>query len=415
MKKIYAVNVGGCVERWLDLNKIRSYLTENNYILVNNPKNADAIILVTCAALTEVADSTLKIIKKFQKYDADLIVGGCLPTIEQEKLSKIFTADTLPTKQIGEKIEKIFPPNNNIRYSEIEDSNSHLKEIKAKKTNKNCISSKITNYFLKKQFGKKSITYKYHTEKNNLYHLRISWGCVGNCSFCIIKKAIGKFHSKPFEECMKEFKKGLKEGYKEFIICSDDPGAYGIDIKNSFPKLLDEMTKIDGDYNIMITGLSPEMLMRYVDEFEEILKRKKITAVLFPIQSGNSRILKLMNRYSDTKKMKDAFLRLKKAFPDLILETQIIFGFPTETFEEYKESLKFAVECNFYSGYLYKFSCRKGTKAEEMEPKVSQEEMDKRIKYAKKFFKEKGYKISNFKRGLSGLSKDMHIFYRKDK
>jgi tRNA A37 methylthiotransferase MiaB len=246
-----------------------------------------------------------------------------------------------------------------------------------------------------------------------LYHIRVSWGCIGNCSFCITKKAIGSFKSKPFEECIQEFKRGLKAGYRDFIICSDDPGAYGVDIDSSFPKLLDEMTDIEGNYNLMITGLSPVMLMKYLDEMEEILKKKKITAILFPIQSGSSRILKLMNRYSDVDKMKEAFLRLKKSFPGLILETQIILGFPTETFEDFKQSLNFVKECNFYSGYLYKFSCRPGTDAEKIEPKVSDEEMSKRLKYAKNFFRKEGYKMSYFRYGLSGLSKDMNIFHLK--
>jgi len=425
MAKIFAVNIGGCVERRLDLNKIRNYLIKNNYNLVDKPKDADIIILVTCAALNEVANSTLNIIKNFQKYDAKLIIGGCLPDIEKKKLSRIFDGETLTTKEIDQKIEKLFPPINNVRYCEIGDSNSVLGVTSKnepnkffnknfeKSSNKKGIRFIIRNYFLKNLFGEKSITYKYQTEKNNLYHIRISWGCVGNCAFCITKKAIGPFKSKPFEECMQEFKKGLKDGYSEFIICSDDPGAYGVDIKNSFPNLLNEMTNVEGNYNLMITSLSPALLINYIDDFEEILKKKKITAIFFPIQSGSSRILKLMNRYSDIDKMKEAFLRLKKSFPDLILETQVILGFPTETFEDFKETLNFIKECNFYSGYIYKFSCRPGTEAEKIEPKISDEEMSKRLKYAKKFFRKAGYKMSYFRYGLSGLSKDINIFYLK--
>ena len=392
MKKIFAVNVGGCVERWLDLNRIRSYLSNNDYILVDKPKDADIIILVTCAALNEVVSSTLDVIKNFQKYDAKLVIGGCLPDIEKEELAKIFNGETLATKEIDQKIERLFPPINNIRYCEIDDSNNVLrntpesestnffKKNLEKSSDKQNIRLRIRNRILKNLFGEHSITYKYHTQRNYLYHIRISWGCIGNCSFCIIKKAIGSFKSKPPEVCIQEFKRGLKVGYRDFIICSDDPGAYGVDINSSFPKLLNKMTDIDGNYNLMITGLSPVMLMKHVDDFEEILKKKKITAILFPIQSGSSRILKLMHRYSDVEKMKDAFLRLKKSFPGLILETQIILGFPTETFEDFKQSLNLVKECNFYSGYLYKFSCRPGTEAEKIEPKISQGEMSKRLR-----------------------------------
>ena len=103
---------------------------------------------------------------------------------------------------------------------------------------------------------------------------------------------------------------------------------------------------------------------------EEIVKRGKITILNCHIQSGNNRILKLMKRYSDTEKIKDAFLRLKKAFPKLIIDTDVIAGFPTETEEEFKDSLNFIKSTNLDMGLMIGFSCKSGTEAEDIKPKI---------------------------------------------
>jgi tRNA A37 methylthiotransferase MiaB len=115
-----------------------------------------------------------------------------------------------------------------------------------------------------------------------------------------------------------------------------------------------------------------------------------------------------MRRYSDSNKMKEAFLKLKSFYSNLSLETQCIVGFPTETWGDFKKTLNFIKDCNFYCGFLYAFSCRDGTDAAKIEPKVSQKEIDKRLKYAKEFLEKAGYKLSRFK---FGISKNTYVFY----
>jgi len=420
MKKITVLNVGGCIERWLDADRIRDYLSKNRYIIVDKPEDAEIIILVTCAVFNEVADYTLDIIENFQKYDAELVVAGCLPDIEPLRLSKIFNGRILTTKGLDREIENLFPPLGNVRFGEVDDGS--VLTAKDDKTNSfkllenpltnylkiDKIYSKIRRYILRNLFGEKSASYKNFTERKNLYHLRICWGCAGNCSFCATKKAVGPLRSKPLDQCVKEFKGGLSKGYKNFVICSDDPGAYGLDIGSSFVKLLDEITKIKGDYKIDISGLSPGMTVKYVDQLGEIFRRGKIRSILIPVQSGSERILKLMRRYPNADKIKDAFLKLKNFYPELSLETQCIVGFPTETWEDFEKTLNFIKECNFYFGFFYVFSSRDGTDAAEIEPKVSKKEINKRLRYAKRFLGRAGYKLSPFK---LGVSKNTYVFY----
>ena len=407
MKKVY-IYKKACRRRSLDAKKLCTYFSKNNYEIVNKPKDADIIIFLGCAAIDATAEISFNKIKEFQnKYDAELIVGGCVPTIEKEKLAEIFNGKTIPTKNL-EKIDILFPENK-VKFEDIADANilfenideSKLSGIAKKVFRKIRIIGNtyvgIKNHVIKNLFGKQSLSYLSVTLNEELsrklFHIRISWGCTGNCTYCKIKESTGPFHSKPFDQCIREFKRGLDEGYKKFVITAVDTGAYGLDNGSSFPELLDKMTKISGDYEIEIRDLNPLWVVKYIDELERLLKRGKIVSIDSTIQAGSHRVLKLMNRYSNTEKMKKAFQRLKKANPGLSLSTDYIIGFPTETRDECRETLDFIKECNFNVGHIFPFACKTDTKAEEIEPKIPKAEILKRLKYTKKFLKKAGFTV----------------------
>jgi tRNA A37 methylthiotransferase MiaB len=406
MKKIF-IYVHGCERRGLDASRTIKYLSENNYTIVDNPTDADTIIFFACAALNSIADESIKKIKGFQKYNAELIVAGCLPVIEKEKLARIFNGKIISTRDI-EKIDTLFP-GNKIKYRNIDDANIVYRNFKEfvplgvlKKGFKNVESMEkvyvdIKNHVLKGLFGEHAFIYRFLPDPS-LYHVRISTGCLGNCSYCSIKKGIGDCVSKPIDECINEFINGLNQGYKRLTIDGDDTGAYGLDIDNTFPELLYKITEIDGDYRISIRNLHPVWIVRYIDDLEIILKRKKIHYIETPIQSGCARILKLMKRYSDVERMKDAIFRLKKSFPDISLVTDYIIGFPMETEEDFKQTLNYLKEIEFSAGMIVPFSCTAGTEASNIEPKVGQWDVLRRIKFAKKFLKNLGYHVVYFSR-----------------
>jgi len=404
MKKVFIyLHRDVCERRPLDANKLQKYLSKNGCKTINNPKDADVIIFITCGAFNAAVECAFKKIKEFQdKYDAELIVAGCIPDIEKEKLAKIFDGRTISTKDLDD-IGRLFPENK-IKFSSIEDANIYFqnsdedKPVGAiKKIFRNVpwgesLYVRINEHVFKHLFGEHSILYQV-LSKNPIYCIRISWGCMGNCSYCVIKKGVGPLKSKPLEECVKEFKKGLRKGYKKILITGDDVGPYGLDIGSSFPELLDKMTKIPGEYEISIRAFGPQWTIKYVDELEEIVKRNKIRRVDVNIQAGSPRICKLMNRCSDMEKMKDTFLRLKSASPCLSLFTHILVGFPTETKEEFEQTLQAIKEMKLSSGALFPYSTRAGSKAENIEPKVPQKEISRRLRYAKKFLKKEGYNV----------------------
>lgn len=400
MKKVFIIPTS-CEKRALDAKKIFVYLSKNGYEIVDQPKDADIIIFVTCAFNEEKAERALKQVKFLQNYNAELIIAGCLPAIESKRLSGIFDGKKIDTKSL-DKIDDLFPENK-IKFSSIDDANIRfqsldvdilrgpLKRIFIKSTCLKNIYLKIRNHVLKNLVGEHSSAYKGSIKTQ--FHIRISWGCMGNCSYCAIKKAVGPFHSKPLDQCIREFKNGLALGYKDFIIAADDIGSYGLDISSSLPELLDKMTAIPGNYKLAIKDLHPRWVVKYIDDLEKIFKRYKIIHLDIPIQSTSSRILKLMHRYSDVEKVKETTLRLKKACPDIVINTTYLLGFPTETEDEMKQTLSFIKEVDFNEGTVFRFSCKTGTEAENIEPKISDEELYKRMIYAKKYIRKSGYKI----------------------
>jgi len=400
-KKVYIDVEIACWKRSLDANKISNYLKSNNYKIVNKPENADLIIFVTCAFLNDVAKYWLDKIKEYKKFNTELIIAGCLPDIEKDELKKIFDGKTISTKNLDE-IDRLFP-GNKIKFYELEDTNQLykqptegtyngiIKDVFGRIRWLSKVYLTIQDYILKNLFGKNSIEYKFSKKQ---FLVRISWGCLGNCTYCAIKKAIGTLKSKPINQIIKEFENGLEKGYKNFVLEADDLGAYGIDIGIDFPTLIETLTKIPGKFEITIRGLHPVWICKYADELENILKRGKIPIMDIALQSANSRILKLMNRFSDVNKIKDALLRIKKAYPDLSLSAEIILGFPTETEEEFDDTLSFIEDVNLQAGHIYLFSCKTGTEAENINPKISKENIHERAKRAKDTLKKAGYHVN---------------------
>lgn len=411
VKKAF-VYVAACQKRALDARKVSNYFLKNNYKIINRPSDADVIFYITCGYSQQEADKAFNKIKEFQKYDAELVVAGCVPGTDKEKLAKIFNGKIIVTRDL-DKIDNLFPDHEvkfeeiidpNIEYDNQDEATRIAKDIKTmKKISKKLgplgtVYFKIEDFILKNIIGQHSYLYKSFAAEDPVYTIRISWGCYGNCSYCAIKKAIGRLKSKPLDQIIREFKCGLAEGAKYFALAADDVGLYGLDIKSSFAELLDEMTKIPGDYEISLGSLDPRWAVRYADDIGRILKRDKIKLIGIPFQSGNPRVLKLMCRYADVEKMKDAIKKIYETFPNVSLNTHIIVGFPTETMEEFKDSLNLIKDGNFSAGLVFLYSEKPGTEAEKIEPKIPMEEIDKRLKFAKKFLNDAGYNVIHIKK-----------------
>jgi threonylcarbamoyladenosine tRNA methylthiotransferase MtaB len=207
-------------------------------------------------------------------------------------------------------------------------------------------------------------------------------------------------------ECINDFSIGLKKGFKNFIITADDVGAYGIDIGYTFTQLLEKLCTFKGEYKISIQDLDPKWIVKYIDELEEIFKKNKISSINIALQSGSKNVLKRMNRYNDIEKISDSIGRLRNSSKNFSLDTHFILGFPSETRDDFYQTMNFVINNNFDMGFIYRFSLRSNTKADKIKPKTPREEIDYRMFAAKKFLKKHQYKI------LSLAKNSFYSFYR---
>ena len=202
----------------------------------------------------------------------------------------------------------------------------------------------------------------------------ITYGCNNFCTFCIVPFVRGKERSVPMSEILDDVKRFVEKGYKEIMLLGQNVNSYGndLDTKSTFANLLDEICKIEGDF--LVRFISPHPKDFGDDVIEVIAKNEKIARSLhLPLQSGSSRILKLMNR----KYTKEQFIALAKKIKEKIegvaLSTDIIVGFPQETEEDFQETLSVVKEIRFEASYMFMYSKRKGTAAEKMQGQIEEE------------------------------------------
>ncbi len=411
MKKVFITAGIICDKRKLELNRITQYLIRNDYEIVDSPKKADVILISTCGVGNSSTNISFNKIKEFSRFNGKVIVTGCLPDTDKKKFDEFFKGKSFSTKHLDE-VELYFP-RTKVSFSEIEDCN-YLWINENRDTINDVVKLLCLKFDLIKRFYVSFFNnlsrflmgenhwmlqafYALNLPLDNQYFIRIASGCWGNCSYCATRKAVGDYTSKPLNICVNEFKNGLEKGYSHFFLTAEDTGGYGLDSNSNLPELLDTMTNIDGEYWINIYTLNPQWAVKYIDELEEIVKKGKIKAICIPIQSGNHRILQQMNRYSDVEKIKSALIRLKKANPNLSVATHCIIGFPSETDQEFKETLDFITSTDLDLGLMLSISIKADTEAENFEPKVSRKEISKRLRYTQKYLRNSGYKTFKIK------------------
>ena len=210
----------------------------------------------------------------------------------------------------------------------------------------------------------------------------IIYGCNNFCTYCIVPYVRGRERSRRPEDIISDIKKLAKDGYKEIMLLGQNVNSYGNDFeeKYTFPMLLKEIEKIDGIEIIRFMSPHPK---DFKDDLIEVIRNSKKIArqIHLPLQSGNSNILKKMNR----KYTKEQFL---KQIPDVSLSTDIIVGFPNETEEEFQDTLDVVKKVEFDQIYMFIYSKRNGTVAAKMEDKVTYEEKVDRLERLKKLYEE---------------------------
>lgn len=360
----------------------------NGCRITTNAKKADYIIYVTCSFKKTEEEECFRYIQKFSRYRGELIVAGCLPAIAPSRLKQEFPGRFLITKDLNE-VDNFFP-SFRTKFIETEDANKILFQPPPFYFR---LYSSIKKLFLKSELIKKLLKQYLPFACTNMFnrreyphlgavYLRISNGCLGNCTYCSDRKAIGNLISKPIDICRQEYKNLLEKGCRKFVFIADNVGMYGIDCNSSLPQLFQALSDVDRGINARwhIQHLHPNWLVKFKSEFLKLVKEGKIESILCPIQSGSNRILRLMNRHYNIEEISDLFHLLKAANVNIRIYSHIMLGFPSETENDFLATLQVLKDTRFCHVAIFPYYDCYDTIASKMEYKVDKKTIFERVK-----------------------------------
>lgn len=208
--------------------------------------------------------------------------------------------------------------------------------------------------------------------------VNISEGCAGRCSYCIVRRARGLLRSKTVQEVAKEVRRRLKEGAVEVQLASQDAAAYGLDLGSSLPELIDAVAEIDGDFRIRVGMMNPDQLKPILEDLISSFDDPKVYKFLhLPVQSGSAEVLQSMRRGYAPQDFRSMAARLRAAFSDLTLYTDVIAGYPGETEEDFAATEELIKRAEPDKVNVTMYSPRPGTEASRLKDMPSRFKKDR--------------------------------------
>lgn len=368
IKKVKEININkelkyyiltmGCSLNENDSEKICGILEEMGYQKTENQNNADIIIFNTCCIRENAEDKLfgkLGEVKKVHENRGTIIaIGGCMMQEKHilEKLNKsypyvdiIFGTHTL--HKLPEDIFNILE--HNTKIEDILDIDGKIYEnIPIKRTDS--VKAQVT----------------------------IMYGCNNFCSYCIVPYVRGRERSRKPEDILNEIKDLAKNGYKEIMLLGQNVNSYNGGENYNFANLLKDINEINGIE--IIRFISPHPKDFTDDVIETIANSTKVSKCIhLPLQSGSTNVLKSMNRKYTKEQYLELVDKMKRKIPNLSLTTDIIVGFPGETEEDFEDTLDVVKKVGFEQVFMFIYSRRRGTVADEMKNQIPEDIKHKRF------------------------------------
>lgn len=344
----------GCSKNLVDSELILGSLEKEGYEVTSSENEADIIIVNTCGFIGDAKRESINTILELSEYKRQgkcekLIVTGCLVERYAAELKR-----ELP------EVDSFWGTGNLLEIGQA------LKKDKIKKSYK---SPPGTIY--------DPDTPRVLTTLSHTAYVKVSEGCSRTCSFCIIPKMRGLMKSRPVDSIVGEAMNLAALGVKEINLIAQDMTSYGRDIGTNLEALLLGLVKVDGIRWIRIHYCYP---WGFTDSLVNLIasQEKIIPYIDMPLQHINDRILKLMDRHTTSRRIRDIIDKLRTEIDNLVLRTTFIVGFPGETEEEFEELLDFVEEAQFDRAGAFKYSQEEGTRAGEMEGQLPEEVKEER-------------------------------------
>lgn len=352
MTKKATVITYGCQMNVNESAKIKKILENLGYELTDDIEETDIAFLNTCTvregAATQIYGKLGEIKRVREERGTKIVVTGCFAQEQGRELIKKFNyIDIVMGNQnigrIPEAIEEI--ENRSTKHVVMTDYEDEL-------------PPRIDADFESKKTASIAITY----------------GCNNFCTYCIVPYVRGRERSVPMAELIEEARELVKKGYKEIILLGQNVNSYGkgLSENETFANLLQNICDIEGDFIIRFVSPHPR---DFTDDVIDVIARNpKIARSLhLPLQSGSTRVLKLMNRGYSKEQYIALAEKIKERILGVSLTADIIVGFPQETEEDFMDTLDVVEKVGFETSFMFMYSIRKGTKAAVMEGQIDDE------------------------------------------
>ncbi|MHA1707467.1 MAG: tRNA (N(6)-L-threonylcarbamoyladenosine(37)-C(2))-methylthiotransferase [Candidatus Heimdallarchaeaceae archaeon] len=299
----------GCTQNQGEGENIRKILIQSKGKEVEDKYQADVIIVNSCAVKTPTEDKVIQYIYECSKTDADVIVTGCLPKINPDRIKKACPDAILTPPNIGKSILKYVPAQN--------------------------VNGETY------QMAKLPEQPVFSPEHPLTAIVPIAQGCLGSCSYCTVKYARGWLKSYPLKSLVDYVTKAVSIGAKELYVTAQDTAVYGKDSVSSLPELLEQFLEIEANFQIRVGMMNPKYAVTIIDDLLDLMERdRRIYRFLhIPVQSGSDKILELMKREYDIDTFNQLVKKIRTRFPKMSLSTDIIVGFPGETNYDFQQSV----------------------------------------------------------------------------
>ncbi|GLH02026.1 Threonylcarbamoyladenosine tRNA methylthiotransferase [Gryllus bimaculatus] len=351
------IKTWGCTHNSSDSEYMAGQLASFGYTITDDKNKADLWILNSCTVKSPAEDHFRNEIEAGQKIGKPVVVAGCVPQ-GAPKTQFIKGLSVIGVQQIDRVVEVVEETlkGNTVRLLGQKRQAGH------------------------KMGGASLLLPK--VRRNPLVEIiPINTGCLNQCTYCKTKHARGELGSYPPDEIVARAKQSFEEGVVELWLTSEDTGAYGRDIGTSLPELLWQLTDVIPEGCMMRVGMTnPPYILEHLEEMSKILSHPRVYSFLHvPVQSGSDAVLGDMKREYCRADFEHVVNFLKERVPHLSIATDIICGFPTETEEDFAETLTLCEKYKFPSLFINQFFPRPGTPAARM-PKVPTQEVKKRTK-----------------------------------
>lgn len=359
-KPLACVVTYGCQQNVADSEHIKGMLEAMGYGFTEERTQAKLIIFNTCAVREHAEDrvfGNVGALKKYKLANPDVVIALCGCMMQQQ--------------HIAEKIKKSFPFVDLVFGTHV--------VYKVPELIYSALTKSRRVFELPDVDGVIAEGIPVKRDNDKKAWIPIMYGCNNFCSYCIVPYVRGRERSREVEDVVKEFKALVDDGYKEITLLGQNVNSYGKDLEPrvTFSQLLRTLNELDGDFRIRFMTSHPKDCTKEL--IETMAECDKVATHLhLPFQSGNDRVLKAMNRSYTREKYLSLINYAKELMGDeLSITSDIIVGFPGETYEEFCDTKSLVEEIKATSLFTFIYSPRKGTPAAEMDDPVPYEEKSK--------------------------------------